>query len=72
LKPPIGAHEFAQIFRFDRGKVAEYEGGFAQTFRMKYAVAYPYGRTAQWALLKALEIGGTERKYSALHRCNRL
>ncbi len=40
--------------------IRKFETAFAQLAGQKHAVAFPYGRTAQMAILKALEIEGAE------------
>ncbi|MEG3603668.1 MAG: DegT/DnrJ/EryC1/StrS family aminotransferase, partial [Verrucomicrobiota bacterium] len=40
--------------------VGKFESEFAEKFEAVDAVAFPYGRSAQWAFLKALEIENAE------------
>ncbi len=44
----------------DQGAVERFEEEFARTFEAKYALAFPYGRSALWALLNALNIHDAE------------
>ncbi len=44
----------------EKSKCDEFEQAFARRFNVRYAIAYPYGRSALWALLKALDIQDAE------------
>ena len=48
------------IFRRNRGGVERFEKEFAKAFQAVDAVAFPYGRSAQWAFFKAIGIENAE------------
>lgn len=60
FKPAIGAAELAAAATVSGAGVPDFERAFAQTFQARHAVAFSYGRTALWALFKALGIDGAE------------
>ena len=60
FKPALGWSEFFALFKFNRGSVKMFEQAFAQKFEAVDAVSFPYGRSAQWAIFKALGIEGAE------------
>lgn len=60
FKPWLGWREFAVLFHRNHGAVARFERAFADTFQAVDAVAFPYGRSAQWAFFKALGIENAE------------
>ena len=60
LKPAIGAAELAAAAAVSGPGVPEFEREFARTFEAHHAIAFSYGRTALWALFKALGIEGAE------------
>lgn len=60
FKPWLGWPEFAALFRRNRGAVERFEKAFAQAFQAVDAVAFPYGRSAQWAFFKAMGIENAE------------
>ncbi len=60
LRPFLGNEELLAVLRRERGAVKRFEQAFASTFDAKYALAFPYGRSALWALFKALGIQGAE------------
>lgn len=60
FKPDLGWSEFKAIFRRNRGAVERFEQEFAKAFQSVDAVAFPYGRSAQWAFFKALGIKDAE------------
>ena len=60
FKPWLGWREFAALFRSNIGAVARFEQAFAHAFQAVDAVAFPYGRSAQWAFFKALGIENAE------------
>ncbi len=60
FKPDIGWAEFKALFCLNRGAVEKFEKEFAQTFQAVDAVAFPYGRSAQWAFLNAVGVKGSE------------
>ena len=54
LKPWLGWREFFALFRRNQGAVKRFEKAFAQHFQAVDAVAFPYGRSAQWAFFNAV------------------
>jgi dTDP-4-amino-4,6-dideoxygalactose transaminase len=60
LKPFLNQREFFALFRSGADAVNEFEKAFAQTFGLNHAIAYPYGRSALWAFLKALDLRDAE------------
>jgi perosamine synthetase len=56
FKPYLGWSEFFALFRSNKGAVEKFEKEFASTFKAVDAVAFPYGRSGQWAFFKALGI----------------
>jgi dTDP-4-amino-4,6-dideoxygalactose transaminase len=61
LKPALGAAELRATLRPPRRDAVErFEAAFAAAMGTRYGVAFSYGRTAQWALLKALGLEGAE------------
>lgn len=60
FKPKIGWSEFFTLFKRSNRAVGEFEREFAKAFGAKEAIAFPYGRSAQWAFFKALNISNAE------------
>ena len=60
FKPSLNWRELISLFRLKRGAVERFEKSFAEKFQAVEAVAFPYGRSAQWAFLKALSIENAE------------
>jgi len=60
FKPALGWEEFVALFRLHYGAVKRFEREFAQTFQAVDAVAFPYGRSAQWAFFKAIGLKDAE------------
>ena len=60
FKPSLGAKEFLKIFKSNKNAVSDFEKAFAKDFNSVDAVAFPYGRSAQWAFFKALKIENSE------------
>jgi perosamine synthetase len=60
FKPSLCFRELMVLFRSNKGMVAKFEKEFAQKFEAVDAVAFPYGRSAQWAFLKAQGIENAE------------
>ena len=60
FKPAIGWREIIALFRLNLGAVEKFEREFAEKFQSVDAVAFPYGRAAQWAFFKALGIENAE------------
>ena len=56
FKPSLDWSEFLTIFKRNNNAVEKFEKEFAKTFNAVDAVAFPYGRSAQWAFLKAIGI----------------
>lgn len=59
FKPYLGSSEIAALIA-GRGDVRAFESAFARTFEAAEAVAFPYGRSACYALLKTLGIQGAD------------
>lgn len=60
LKPYFGLEEIRAAFTRQSDAVYAFEQSFARTFGAKYALAFPYGRSALYALFKALSIENAE------------
>jgi perosamine synthetase len=60
FKPNLGYAEFLAIFRRNNGSVEKFEKEFAKAFQAVDAVAFPYGRSAQWAFFNAAGVKGSE------------
>lgn len=60
FKPWLGWAEFFALFKPNRGAVERFEQAFAQKFKAVDAVAFPYGRSAQWAFFNAVGIKNAE------------
>lgn len=60
FKPWLGLEEFLSLFRSNTGAVEHFEREFAKKFNAVDAVAFPYGRSAQWAFFKAMGLGNAE------------
>jgi len=60
LKPAIGIEELLALFHSPEGSVELFEHRFAQTFQVKHALAFPYGRSALWTFFKSMGFEGTE------------
>ena len=60
FKPSLGWSEFSAMFKSNKGKVEKFEKDFAKKFKAVDAVAFPYGRSAQWAFLMAVGIENSE------------
>ncbi len=56
FRPSIGLAEFLALFRVRRNAVQEFEREFASRMGVSEAVAFPYGRSALWAFLRAVGI----------------
>ena len=56
FKPFLGGAELLALFRSSPNAVAAFEGEFAETFHVRQAIAFAYGRSALWALFKALDM----------------
>jgi dTDP-4-amino-4,6-dideoxygalactose transaminase len=60
FKPSLNWREILTLFRVNHGAVERFEKAFAEKFQAVDAVAFPYGRSAQWAFFKAVGIEGAE------------
>lgn len=60
FKPWLGWSEFFALFRRNNGAVERFEKEFAKDFNAVDAVAFPYGRSAQWAFFKAIGLDNAE------------
>lgn len=60
FKPKISYEEFLKIFLPNKNSVKIFEKNFAKLFKANEAIAFPYGRSAEWAFLKALNIENSE------------
>lgn len=60
FKPRIGWRELLAVLRSNQGTVKKFEKEFATKFHAVDAVAFPYGRSAQWAFLKSIGIKDAE------------
>lgn len=60
FKPYLGWPELSTLFRSNKGAVELFEKEFAQAFGAVDAVAFPYGRSAQWAFFKAMGLENAE------------
>ena len=60
FKPWLGWAEFFALFKPNKGAVERFEQAFAQKFKAVDAVAFPYGRSAQWAFFNAVGIKNAE------------
>ena len=60
FKPWLGWAEFFALFKPNEGAVQRFEQAFARKFKAVDAVAFPYGRSAQWAFFNATGIKNAE------------
>ncbi len=60
LKPYFGIEELGAILIKNESAVDQFESQFAKTFNTKYALAFPYGRSGLYVLLKCLGIENSE------------
>ena len=60
FKPWIGLPEFKALFGRNHDAVQKFESEFAKKFHAVDAIVFPYGRSAQWAFLKAIGIENAE------------
>lgn len=60
FKPSFGISEIIKIFRLNKNAVDQFEKKFAKKFEAVDAVAFPYGRSAQWAFLKSIGMKNSE------------
>lgn len=60
FKPWIGWSEFTTLFGSNINAVQIFEAEFAKTFQAVDAIAFPYGRSAQWAFFRAIGLVNAE------------
>lgn len=60
FKPELGGAELRALMGTHPGAVAQFEQRFAQRFGAADAVAFPYGRSALWAMLQAVGVRDAE------------
>lgn len=60
FKPFLNKKEFKKIFSFKKNSVTNFEKGFSRVFNSVDTITFPYGRSAEWAFFKALDIKNTE------------
>lgn len=60
LRPYFNYKEIIAALAFWRGGVPDFEKAFAERFGSKYAIAFSYGRTGLYILLKALKLKDAE------------
>ena len=60
FRPSLGIQEFLKIFSFNIGAVRKFEKEFANKFNAVDAIAFPYGRSAQWAFFNAVGLKNSE------------
>jgi dTDP-4-amino-4,6-dideoxygalactose transaminase len=60
LKPFLGIEELAAPFLRIPDAVSQFETEFASIFESKYAISFPYGRSALWAFFMAMDIHNAE------------
>tara|TARA_A100000171_G_C2137337_1_gene151380 strand:- start:2358 stop:3530 length:1173 start_codon:yes stop_codon:yes gene_type:complete len=60
FKADLGWPEIKALFHRNAGAVEEFERRFARSFQAIDAVAFPYGRSAQWAFFNAIGLQGAE------------
>ncbi len=60
FKPYLDKKELLAALRPAQDAVERFEAEFARTFEAKYALAFPYGRSALWAFLKTMDIQDAE------------
>ena len=60
LKPFAGKEELFALLERVPNAVEKFEEKFAAVFGVSFAIAFPYGRSALWAFLKAMRIVDAE------------
>jgi perosamine synthetase len=60
FKPYLGKEEFLALFFPIRDAVSRFEKEFAKVFETRYALAFPYGRSALWAFFNAIGLRNAE------------
>jgi perosamine synthetase len=56
LKPYLGFEEILALFKNQKNAVQRFELAFAKQFQCKFAIAFPYGRSALWAFFKSFNL----------------
>lgn len=57
---PFDAGDILQMLTGSHVGVTEFEEAFARSYESRFAIAFPYGRSAIWAFFMAMEIEGAE------------
>jgi dTDP-4-amino-4,6-dideoxygalactose transaminase len=60
FRPWLDWEELSALFSRNKGCVEKFEKEFARKFQAVEAVAFPYGRSAQWAFFKTIGLENTE------------
>ena len=60
LKPYLGWEEALTIFQNTQDAVPRFEKAFATQFGCQHSIAFPYGRSALWAVLNTMGLKGIE------------
>lgn len=60
FSPHLDIADISEALFHRAGRVEEFEKSIAQQFGARVGVAFPYGRTAQWAFFKCMGIEGAE------------
>ena len=60
FKPSLDIQEFLKIFSINRGAEKKFEEEFAKKFNAVDAIAFPYGRSAQWAFFNAIGLKNSQ------------
>ena len=60
FRPWLDWEELSTLFSRNKGCVEKFEKEFARKFQAVDAVAFPYGRSAQWAFFKTIGLENTE------------
>jgi len=60
FKPWLGWAELGALFKSNKGAVTQFERAFAEKFQAVDAVAFPYGRSSQWAFFNAVGVKNAE------------
>ena len=60
FKPFLDYKDIISLFKYKKGTVEYFENLFKTKFDAIDAIAFPYGRSAQWAFFKALNIKNSE------------
>jgi perosamine synthetase len=60
FKPDLGSEEMRAALHWNDDAVSRFEKEFSSVFEARHGLAFAYGRSALWALFKALGIDGAE------------